>query len=162
MIPRPPRSTLFPYTTLFRSVVVEEGPPVGLCLGVAAQFVEGVGEVVVDVGVVRIGGQGSPEGGAGVVEAAQVGQEGAEVVPGAAEVGIDLDGLGVSLQGLGLVAQGAEDVGEVETGDGAGAADHEGLSVGGGGLVEEAFALLGEALVEPLLRRARAGGDAEG
>src|SRR2546426_8347505 len=29
MIRRPPRSTLFPYTTLFRSHVVAEGPPVG-------------------------------------------------------------------------------------------------------------------------------------
>src|SRR5207244_9862128 len=27
MIRRPPRSTLFPYTTLFRSVFVVEGPP---------------------------------------------------------------------------------------------------------------------------------------
>src|SRR4051794_41907079 len=27
MIRRPPRSTLFPYTTLFRSDVVESGPP---------------------------------------------------------------------------------------------------------------------------------------
>src|SRR3712207_9563975 len=30
MIRRPPRSTLFPYTTLFRSVVVDEPAPVGL------------------------------------------------------------------------------------------------------------------------------------
>src|SRR3712207_7970792 len=28
MIRRPPRSTLFPYTTLFRSVVLEKTPPV--------------------------------------------------------------------------------------------------------------------------------------
>src|SRR5690349_22463379 len=28
MIRRPPRSTLFPYTTLFRSLVIEENPPV--------------------------------------------------------------------------------------------------------------------------------------
>src|SRR2546429_5064183 len=30
MIRRPPRSTLFPYTTLFRSVVVWEDPAVGM------------------------------------------------------------------------------------------------------------------------------------
>src|SRR2546429_6940310 len=29
MIRRPPRSTLFPYTTLFRSPIVEEGSPFG-------------------------------------------------------------------------------------------------------------------------------------
>src|SRR5256885_5975410 len=33
MIRRPPRSTLFPYTTLFRSVVDEDGVAVGLGLG---------------------------------------------------------------------------------------------------------------------------------
>src|SRR2546427_7369545 len=30
MIRRPPRSTLFPYTTLFRSLSVNGGPPAGL------------------------------------------------------------------------------------------------------------------------------------
>src|SRR3989449_7730040 len=32
MIRRPPRSTLFPYTTLFRSVAVIDGVPAGLSL----------------------------------------------------------------------------------------------------------------------------------
>src|SRR5260370_32535183 len=30
MIRRPPRSTLFPYTTLFRSIAIAQGVPVGL------------------------------------------------------------------------------------------------------------------------------------
>src|SRR2546430_10434897 len=34
MIRRPPRSTLFPYTTLFRSVAVAVGVDVGLAVGV--------------------------------------------------------------------------------------------------------------------------------
>src|SRR3712207_8209065 len=36
MIRRPPRSTLFPYTTLFRSVLDREGPRRLLCVAVLA------------------------------------------------------------------------------------------------------------------------------
>src|SRR2546426_7209769 len=37
MIRRPPRSTLFPYTTLFRSLAVIGAGPCGLAVGVAAK-----------------------------------------------------------------------------------------------------------------------------
>src|SRR2546422_11280128 len=36
MIRRPPRSTLFPYTTLFRSVCVAMAPALAACLAVSA------------------------------------------------------------------------------------------------------------------------------
>src|SRR3712207_7899805 len=43
MIPRPPRSTLFPYTTLFRSVVrADLGQPVLRVVGVRRRAVAGV------------------------------------------------------------------------------------------------------------------------
>src|SRR5258706_6884452 len=44
MIRRPPRSTLFPYTTLFRSVVVDVGVFVGVGVGVLVPVGVGVGE----------------------------------------------------------------------------------------------------------------------
>src|SRR3712207_8070398 len=43
MIRRPPRSTLFPYTTLFRSVLVD-GVLLGFRVGVDAELVAGVAE----------------------------------------------------------------------------------------------------------------------
>src|SRR5439155_19005322 len=48
MIPRPPRSTLFPYTTLFRSLAGDELHPAGGAPGVAAAGVE-----LVDLGLDR-------------------------------------------------------------------------------------------------------------
>src|SRR5258708_25186201 len=38
MIRRPPRSTLFPYTTLFRSVVSNNGQVVNVAKGITAEF----------------------------------------------------------------------------------------------------------------------------
>src|SRR5437016_14659045 len=50
LIRRPPRSTLFPYTTLFRSVVAEAGAPGVLAPGVDLQeLVEASRHQVVDV-----------------------------------------------------------------------------------------------------------------
>src|SRR5256885_12843557 len=43
MIRRPPRSTLFPYTTLFRSVLERLGELAGIAIGIT--------EVVLDIGV---------------------------------------------------------------------------------------------------------------
>src|SRR2546426_12595256 len=43
MIRRPPRSTLFPYTTLFRSRAVREGTAAGLVLGPRAGRCRGGG-----------------------------------------------------------------------------------------------------------------------
>src|SRR2546430_8924389 len=51
MIRRPPRSTLFPYTTLFRSVEVEGVRALGLQpdVGEAAQHAAGRGEILADL-----------------------------------------------------------------------------------------------------------------
>src|SRR3712207_7234731 len=61
MIRRPPRSTLFPYTTLFRSVGVLAGQPAGggdqlveLGVDAAAGRVDQLGQGV-DVGVLQLG-----------------------------------------------------------------------------------------------------------
>src|SRR5947199_1118848 len=52
MIPRPPRSTLFPYTTLFRSLFPKEGPLPGLA-GVAHIVLLGYTGSVYDEGEAR-------------------------------------------------------------------------------------------------------------
>src|SRR3712207_7208219 len=59
MIRRPPRSTLFPYTTLFRSHLVHRGPRValGLVLGGAAllvAFLDVLGLPLLLFGVLRL------------------------------------------------------------------------------------------------------------
>src|SRR2546426_3836000 len=41
MIRRPPRSTLFPYTTLFRSSGPKPAPPASICAQVPSPFAEG-------------------------------------------------------------------------------------------------------------------------
>src|SRR3712207_8257666 len=46
MIQRPPRSTLFPYTTLFRSIVLAGLLGTGVALFVANRIVGGVGQVL--------------------------------------------------------------------------------------------------------------------
>src|SRR2546430_13285818 len=53
MIRRPPRSTLFPYTTLFRSDVVVRMDRLVLATLAAQQLVRAVGEDLVTVHVVR-------------------------------------------------------------------------------------------------------------
>src|SRR2546429_8773411 len=61
MIRRPPRSTLFPYTTLFRSVVVDHqlaGPADAVALGVSARNVarRGADLRYAQAGGARLGG----------------------------------------------------------------------------------------------------------
>src|SRR5258708_25787041 len=48
MIRRPPRSTLFPYTTLFRSWEVEEAKYVKKLLSICDRFAPGTSDLVVD------------------------------------------------------------------------------------------------------------------
>src|SRR3712207_8287076 len=52
MIRRPPRSTLFPYTTLFRSQTVEEPPPSAL---LEAEFVGAVRDPILRANDLQLG-----------------------------------------------------------------------------------------------------------
>src|SRR2546430_7757120 len=57
MIRRPPRSTLFPYTTLFRSVQVQPGDSSGPGLGGQWQFIEHPIGQEADIRAVQGGGE---------------------------------------------------------------------------------------------------------
>src|SRR2546427_7183333 len=61
MIRRPPRSTLFPYTTLFRSLIDAGADPVDSVLEIIQIFVQARGDDVVHVGVSQIGTERSEE-----------------------------------------------------------------------------------------------------
>src|SRR2546422_3320552 len=47
MIRRPPRSTLFPYTTLFRSLLFQRGSQYVVCFEGWGQFHRGIGQITV-------------------------------------------------------------------------------------------------------------------
>src|SRR3989441_11798860 len=51
MIRRPPRSTLFPYTTLFRSLLLLDEPAVGLAPPVRAQLIELIRRLAGQMGI---------------------------------------------------------------------------------------------------------------
>src|SRR2546428_11640026 len=57
MIRRPPRSTLFPYTTLFRSLFFEEGVESGLCDGFVDLRLGAAGGDAADGLAVDLGGE---------------------------------------------------------------------------------------------------------
>src|SRR3712207_7254003 len=64
MIRRPPRSTLFPYTTLFRSIATPHGVGVVMVVKrapIAARFYPADGAIVLRIGAIDVGSQPSAQ-----------------------------------------------------------------------------------------------------
>src|SRR2546422_11757833 len=115
MIRRPPRSTLFPYTTLFRSLIGGTGPRdfIGAAVDLQ-QLVHHQGQARIEV--IRLGGERREKAVLRLLLQALVGNDETEVAPGDRMLRLESERAAECVLGLGrpalLVEHGAEvDVG---------------------------------------------------